>query len=74
MKWPRVRLQAPVEQDGTLGPAVRMFDDVEVEKVERMGRVYEFWKGRLDIGGGVTGEVMLSVLDERGQEVDVAFF
>lgn len=67
-----MRVQAPVGQQGTLGPKIETFESVAVTNVGTKGG-YVLWGGSVDVGV-VTGAVSLTVLDAEGSEVDVAFF
>jgi hypothetical protein len=67
---PSVRIQAPVEQQGTLGPAIQSFDEIPLNIMEARKR-YSLWSGKVDIGSVVTGAVSVAVLDENGEEIDV---
>ncbi len=70
---PRVRIQAPVEQLGTLGPQILTFEEVELSQVGTKAG-YGIWSGILDIGSIVTGPVSVAVLNESGEEIDIGFF
>ncbi|KAN0106079.1 peroxidase [Hyaloscypha variabilis] len=69
---PSVKVQAPVPQQGTLGPAIKTFDSVAVNNVGRK-KGYALWGGSVDVGV-VTGAVSVVVLNEGGKEVDIGFF
>lgn len=69
---PKIRVQAPVPQTGTLGPAIKTFENVAVKRVG-VTAGYRLWSGTVDVGGLATGAVSVAVLDGRGGEVDVAF-
>ncbi len=70
---PNVKIQAPVGQQGTLGPAIKTFSDVAVRSAGKKAG-YELWEGSIDIGSLATGALSIAVLDERGNEIDVGFF
>lgn len=70
---PNVKIQAPVGQQGTLGPAIKTFGDVAVSSAGKKAG-YELWDGSVYVGSLATGALSIAVLDERGNEIDVAFF
>lgn len=70
---PTVRVQAPIPQQGTLGPAIKTFENVVVSNMGKKGG-YVLWAGSVDIGLNTTGALSVSVLDGKGSVVDVAFF
>ena len=67
-----MKVQAPVPQQGTLGPAIKTFDSVAVNNLGRK-KGYALWGGSVDVGV-VTGAVSVVVLNEGGKEVDIGFF
>ena len=68
-----MKVQVPVPQQGTLGPAIKTFGSVAVSNVGRKAG-YELWDGSVDVGALATGALSVVVLDEDGREVDIAFF
>jgi hypothetical protein len=70
---PTVKVQVPVGQQGTLGPAIKMFDSVAVTTAGNKAG-YELWAGAVDVGALRTGALSVTILDEEGKDVDVAFF
>lgn len=71
-KAPRVQIQAPVPQQGTLSPKVVIFDNLKVANTGKR-REYSIWSGSVGIGALVTGAVAVSVLDAARRKADVAF-
>lgn len=69
---PIVNVQAPVGQQGTLGPTISTFSNVAVSNVGVHGG-FELWSGSVDIGTIVTGSVSVAVLDNDGNELDILF-
>ncbi|PMD54073.1 heme peroxidase [Hyaloscypha bicolor E] len=70
---PTVKVQVPVGQQGTLGPAIKTFDNVAVNNTGRKAG-YELWAGSVDVGALATGALSVAILDGEGKEVDVGFF
>ena len=68
-----MKVQVPVPQQGTLGPAIKTFGHVAVSNVGRKAG-YQLWDGSVDVGALATGALSVVVLDEDGREVDIAFF
>ena len=68
-----MKVQVPVPQQGTLGPAIKTFEDVTVRNVGKKAG-YGLWGGSLEVGALATGALSVVVLDEDGREVDIAFF
>lgn len=68
-----MKVQVPVPQQGTLGPAIKTFENVVVSNVGKKAG-YELWDGSVDVGALATGALSVVVLDEAGKEVDIAFF
>jgi hypothetical protein len=68
-----VNVQVPVPQQGTLGPAIKTFNNVVVSSVGRKAG-YELWGGSVDVGSLATGALSVVVLDAEGKEVDIGFF
>ena len=69
-KAPNVKVQAPVAQDGTLGPAIQTFDNVAFTSAGQKAG-YDVWEGSVTVDDWTLGPISVSVLDERGVEVDV---
>jgi hypothetical protein len=72
-KGPTVNVQVPVPQQGTLGPAIKTFDNVAVDSVGRKAG-YVLWAGSVDVGSLAAGALSVAILDAEGKEVDVGFF
>ncbi|TVY30360.1 WSC domain-containing protein [Lachnellula hyalina] len=68
---PSVSIQAPVAQVGTLGPRIETFDDVAVTSVAQKAGYY-VWEGSVTVEDWTLGPLSISVLNENGDEVDVA--
>lgn len=69
---PTVKIQVPIPQQGTLGPAIKNFDNVPTSNLGRKAG-YELWAASVEVGALATGSMSVAVLVE-GKEVDVAFF
>jgi hypothetical protein len=69
-KAPIVKIQAPVAQLGTLGPAIETFDNVAVTSVGQKAG-YDVWEGIVTVDDWTLGPISVSVLDRNGVEVDV---
>jgi hypothetical protein len=69
---PKVRVQVPVSQMGTLSPKITTFDDVLVVKRGTKTR-YDLWVGSVDVGTPATGPLSIAVLDHSGKEIDTLF-
>lgn len=70
---PVTTVEAPVGQAGTLGPAIARFDNVDLSNLGHEAG-YELWGASVEVGDAVTGPLTVAILDEKGDEVDVAFF
>jgi hypothetical protein len=70
---PIVTIKAPVGQMGTLGPAIKVIDNIPVTHAG-LTAGYNLWEGTLDIGTLVTGPLEVALLGSNEKEVDVAFF
>jgi hypothetical protein len=70
---PLVKVQVPVGQQGTLGPAIKTFSGVVVSNVGSKAG-YELWGGSVDVGALATGPLSVAVASREGVEIDVAFF
>lgn len=70
---PNVRVQAPVPQKGTLGPVIKTFENVEITNLGRSGG-YALWTGSVDLGVKTAGALSVSVLNGKGNIVDMGFF
>jgi len=68
---PSVSIQAPVAQVGTLGPRIETFDDVAVTSAAQKAGYY-VWEGSVTVEDWTLGPLSISVLNENGDEVDVA--
>lgn len=69
-KTPSVKLQAPVEQAGTLGPAIKTLDDVAVTNVGQKAG-YDVWEGSVTFEDWTLGPISVSIVGGNGEEVDV---
>lgn len=67
---PHVRIEAPVGQLGTLGPAITTFNNVAVSNAGQKAD-YDFWEGSVTVNGWTLGPISVSVLDADGVELDV---
>ena len=70
---PTVKVQVPVGQQGTLGPAIKTFNNAVVNNAG-MKAGYDLWAGSVDVGALATGVLSVAILDGEGKEVDVGFF
>jgi hypothetical protein len=70
---PTVQVQVPVGQQGTLGPAIKTFDNVAVNNAGKKAG-YELWAGSVDVGALATGALSVAILDGEGKETDIGFF
>ncbi len=70
---PRIRVQVPVGQAGTLAPAIKTFEPVAVSKTSQKSG-YDLWSGSINVGDIATGSVSVAILNGKGEEVDIAFF
>jgi hypothetical protein len=70
---PAVKVQVPVGQQGTLGPAIETFNNVAVNNAGRKAG-YDLWAGSVDVGALATGAPSVAILDGEGKEADVGFF
>lgn len=70
-KAPNVSIQAPVAQEGTLGPKIEAFNNVAVAGVGQKAG-YDVWEGSVIVYDWTLGPLSISVLDGKGAEVDVA--
>jgi len=69
-KAPNVKIQAPVAQLGTLGPAIETFDNVAITNAGQKAG-YDVWEGRVTVDNWTLGPISVSVLDGKGVEADV---
>ena len=67
---PNVKVEAPIAQLGTLGPAIETLDDVALASAGQKAG-YEVWNGSVIVDGWTLGPISVSVLDGKGGEVDV---
>jgi len=70
-KAPKVKIQAPVGQSGTLGPAIATFDDVSVTNAGQKAG-YGIWQGSVTVEDWTLGPISVSAVDGEGKEIDVA--
>jgi hypothetical protein len=70
---PIVAIRAPVGQMGTLGPAIKVIDNIPVTYAG-LTAGYNLWEGTVDIGTLVTGPLEVALLGSDEEEVDIAFF
>lgn len=59
---PSIRVSAPVPQEGTLGPGIVSFDNVEVNNIGTKAG-YVLWGGSVSIDALATGPVSVDILD-----------
>ncbi|TVY44967.1 WSC domain-containing protein [Lachnellula occidentalis] len=67
---PSISIQAPVAQQGTLGPRIETWDHVPVASVGWKAG-YEIWEGGVSVHDWTEGPISVSVRDGEGGEVDV---
>jgi len=70
---PIVKIEVPVGQQGTLGPAISTFENLEISHVG-VYAAYDLWQGSLDVGDLATGPLTVAILDEKGDEIDIGIF
>jgi hypothetical protein len=70
---PIVKIEVPVGQQGTLGPAIATFDNLDISHVG-VYATYDLWQGSLDVGDLATGPLTVAILDEKGDEIDIGLF
>jgi hypothetical protein len=70
---PIVRIEVPVGQQGTLGPAISTFDNLDIGHVGIYAG-YDLWQGSLDVGDLATGPLTVAILDAKGDEIDIGIF
>jgi hypothetical protein len=70
---PIVKIEVPVGQQGTLGPAIATYDNLDISHVEIYAE-YDLWQGSLDVGELATGPLTVAILDEKGDEIDIGLF
>jgi hypothetical protein len=70
---PIVKIEVPVGQQETLGPAIATFDNLDISHVG-VYAMYDLWQGSLDVGDLATGPLTVAILDEKGDEIDIGLF
>lgn len=70
-KAPKVKIEAPVGQSGTLGPATTTFDNVGATNAGQKAG-YGIWKGSVTVEDWTLGPISVSVVNGKGEEIDVS--
>lgn len=67
---PNLRIQVPVGQSGTLGPAITTFNKLGATNAGQKAG-YEIWEGSVTVEDWTLGPISVSIVDGNGDEIDV---